>query len=779
MPRTRYRFGDFELDPASRELWRGGARLALPPKSFECLAYLIAHRDRAVGRDELISAVWGRVDASDTLVAQTLLRARKALDDSGERQAMIRTVPRFGYRWVAPVQEIAQAQLPPVSDIVAASPADSAEPATAVPELAPPPAALPSRPRWLVATLVGLALLLVTSLLWLGMGARAPQPAKDANALALILPVRVSPNDAETSWVRLGAMDYIANRVRRSGLKVVPSEQTLHIGGQVDDTTLHDPATWQQLQADSGARWVLAPEASRDGDGWRVHLQWREGAQERMVEARGATPLAAAAIATDTWLHRQGRRSRQDTPTPLTERVQQIDAELSAGQLAAVRRLIDTAPVAQGEAPALRVRKAQLAFRSGQIDQAEQQFLQLLGAGPDAIDADTRARVLMGLGAVGIRRHNFVDAQARYTQALALLQDDSEGLDDPSMLGNAYNGRGVARIEQQQMEAGVQDLGMARIAMQRAGDLVEAAMVGTNLGMLENRRGHHPQALQEFDRAIATYERFGVRDYLAAALSAKAETQLALAQPDAALETISRAQVNAIAVEDTTLATRVEAVRARVQIENGRLRDADATLAHLQALGVPPDAQTWRALSLRLALARGDVQAAVALARQFPDSPAPPTEMTLLRTQAALRATDAALADRLQALLATPAPGDETDADALIAQALLAARDGAGLAHALALLDSPAAEAMRATSPDNRVRLGVTQARLLLAAGRAQDAAALLGSDLAGYASSDYRVAWSMEALYRELGDGVQRERARIQADALRGERPPRVPPVL
>ena len=104
--RPKYLFGEFELNPASRELLRNGQPVALRPRSLECLIYLIEHRDRAVGRDELISAVWGRVDASDTVVAQTLLRARKALDDTGNQQVMIRTLPRFGYRWVAPVREV-------------------------------------------------------------------------------------------------------------------------------------------------------------------------------------------------------------------------------------------------------------------------------------------------------------------------------------------------------------------------------------------------------------------------------------------------------------------------------------------------------------------------------------------------------------------------------------------------------------------------------------------------------------------------------------------------
>ena len=106
MRRTRYRFQEFEIDPPSRDLLRDGERVALPPKSFDCLAYLVTHRDRAVGRDELIAAVWGRVEVTDMVVAQTMLRARKALGDSGALQRTIRTVPRFGYQWIAPVLEL-------------------------------------------------------------------------------------------------------------------------------------------------------------------------------------------------------------------------------------------------------------------------------------------------------------------------------------------------------------------------------------------------------------------------------------------------------------------------------------------------------------------------------------------------------------------------------------------------------------------------------------------------------------------------------------------------
>ena len=117
-----YRFGEYCLDPAMRELRQGGLEVSLPPKSFDCLVYLVEHRDRAVGRDELISAVWGRVDVSDAVLAQTLLRARRSVGDTGAGQTTIRTIPRFGYRWAAPLVAEHRDTALPDDDAVASHP---------------------------------------------------------------------------------------------------------------------------------------------------------------------------------------------------------------------------------------------------------------------------------------------------------------------------------------------------------------------------------------------------------------------------------------------------------------------------------------------------------------------------------------------------------------------------------------------------------------------------------------------------------------------------------
>src|SRR5688500_11380050 len=100
-----YRFGDFELDTRARELFQDGRPVALAVVAFDCLAYLIEHRDRPVGRDELISAVWGRTDVSESTLAHTIVRLRQVLGDNGNDQHSIRTVPRLGFRWIADGEE--------------------------------------------------------------------------------------------------------------------------------------------------------------------------------------------------------------------------------------------------------------------------------------------------------------------------------------------------------------------------------------------------------------------------------------------------------------------------------------------------------------------------------------------------------------------------------------------------------------------------------------------------------------------------------------------------
>lgn len=100
-----YRFAQFALDTQRYELRRDGADVAVEPQVFEVLHHLIRNRDRVVSKDDLIDAVWhGRI-VSDASLSSRIKSARDAVGDNGEAQAIIRTVPRRGFRFVAPVEE--------------------------------------------------------------------------------------------------------------------------------------------------------------------------------------------------------------------------------------------------------------------------------------------------------------------------------------------------------------------------------------------------------------------------------------------------------------------------------------------------------------------------------------------------------------------------------------------------------------------------------------------------------------------------------------------------
>ncbi|MBR0658712.1 alpha/beta fold hydrolase [Neoroseomonas oryzicola] len=108
------RFGDCELDEARRELRRGGALVPVEPQVFDLLAHLIRHRDRVVTRDDMIEGVWGGRIVSESTLSSRINAARRAIGDSGEAQAMIRTIARRGLRFVADVTELAPDAASPV-----------------------------------------------------------------------------------------------------------------------------------------------------------------------------------------------------------------------------------------------------------------------------------------------------------------------------------------------------------------------------------------------------------------------------------------------------------------------------------------------------------------------------------------------------------------------------------------------------------------------------------------------------------------------------------------
>ena len=98
-----YCFGDCVLDEERYELRRAGAVVAIEPRVFQVLLYLIQHQDCVMTRDELLEHCWPGTFVSESALTQCLARVRKAVGDHRGGPLMIKTVHGQGYRFVAPL----------------------------------------------------------------------------------------------------------------------------------------------------------------------------------------------------------------------------------------------------------------------------------------------------------------------------------------------------------------------------------------------------------------------------------------------------------------------------------------------------------------------------------------------------------------------------------------------------------------------------------------------------------------------------------------------------
>jgi DNA-binding winged helix-turn-helix (wHTH) protein/TolB-like protein len=100
-----YRFGVFEFESEKGELRKNGRIAALEPQPAKALALLLSRAGEVVGREELRDAVWGRdthVDF-DRGLAYCLSQVRLALGDTADNPRFVQTIPKRGFKFIAPV----------------------------------------------------------------------------------------------------------------------------------------------------------------------------------------------------------------------------------------------------------------------------------------------------------------------------------------------------------------------------------------------------------------------------------------------------------------------------------------------------------------------------------------------------------------------------------------------------------------------------------------------------------------------------------------------------
>jgi len=249
------RFGSFELDFVDCELRKGGLLVKLQAQPFQLLVLLAGRPGQVVSREEIRRALWGDetfVDF-DQSINFCVNKLRDALDDDPQRPRCIETVPRKGYRFIAPITAPESAEAPPGHVMV------------------PKTAAL--RHQWL---LVSTAIVLVAALAaWAII--MSTHSAKSIESLA-VLPLENLSHDAEQDYFADGMTDdLITDLGKFSALRVISRTSVMQYKG----TRKTVPEIARELNVDA----ILEGTVEQDQGRVRITAQLIAAAPERHLWA--------------------------------------------------------------------------------------------------------------------------------------------------------------------------------------------------------------------------------------------------------------------------------------------------------------------------------------------------------------------------------------------------------------------------------------------------------------------------------------------------------------
>src|SRR5215510_15246759 len=99
-----YEFEPFVLDARNGILLNGGATVRLTPRAFQTLLVLVKHASEVVDKEQLMAEVWPDIFVEEGNLSRNIYEIRKALGDDPAEPRYIETIPKRGYRFVAPVK---------------------------------------------------------------------------------------------------------------------------------------------------------------------------------------------------------------------------------------------------------------------------------------------------------------------------------------------------------------------------------------------------------------------------------------------------------------------------------------------------------------------------------------------------------------------------------------------------------------------------------------------------------------------------------------------------
>ncbi len=264
-----YEFGPFRIDPSEGLLLRDDQPIPLAPKAFEALLLLVESSGHLIEKEVLMQKLWPDSFVEEANVSKYIFTLRQALSDGEDGQKYIETVPKRGYRFVAPVQKLAAES---VEQAPAEMPSREGEEAKTV----------TSTTRWRIALVAAvLAATAVVLLVWLDPGERRARlfggPARPVRTIA-VLPLQNLSGDTAQDYLADGMTEALTTDLARmESLQVI--SRTSAIQYKAAKKSL--PVIARELNADA----VVEGSVQRSGNRVRVTAQLVRASDDRHLWA--------------------------------------------------------------------------------------------------------------------------------------------------------------------------------------------------------------------------------------------------------------------------------------------------------------------------------------------------------------------------------------------------------------------------------------------------------------------------------------------------------------
>lgn len=292
----RYRFGAFEVDFRLGELRKAGLRVRLSGQPLQILEALLERRGDVVTREELRARLWQAntfIDFEHNLNS-AIKRLRAALGDDADGPRFVETLPRRGYRFLAPVERVAAAEPVPSVRPDPSSPGP-VSPRSALSEAAAtvaPPAL--RRWRYLLAAGTALAAILVVVAVWWSR-----PPVAEARSVVVLPFVAGNPSEGSPDdFIAFGMADALIGELSRSSsLKVISQTSAM----QYKDARKSLP----QIARELGVNAVVEGSVIHEGAQVRITVQLIDAATDTHLWSQTYRPESATIVSTQRTLARE------------------------------------------------------------------------------------------------------------------------------------------------------------------------------------------------------------------------------------------------------------------------------------------------------------------------------------------------------------------------------------------------------------------------------------------------------------------------------------------